>query len=182
MALEAADGTAFQITAGPSDTDGLRRQLVFGVPETNDSVRLDWPAGADFEAGPVEVLLRIGTMPAQRVTVKDNAIIDATPPAPPRFGPDADGVVSALAHAYATLAVAHPAALAVLHGKVPKHFSSAGKVPKDLLADDADDLATTVAEHAAAGAAIGATIAGPEGAVTGAILGAAIGAMIHMTE
>src|SRR3954463_6109159 len=183
MALEKSDGTAFQITAGSSDTDGSeQRHLSFGVPETNDTIRLDWAPDADFGAGPVEVRLRIGTMPASAVTVKDHEIVDGTPPDQPRFGPDADGIVSALAHAYATLVVAHPGTVAMLHGRVPKHIlfhgpvpkdvlGAAGEVPKDLVGAAEDDglvgaaeddgLVGKVAQYATAGAMLGKALAGP---------------------
>jgi hypothetical protein len=184
MALEARDGTAFRITAGSSGTEGSdQRHLTFAVPETNDAIRLDWSASADFD-GLVDVSVRLGTMPARSVTIKANQIVDDAPPDRPRFGPDADGILSVLAHAFATLVLAHPGAISMLNGRVPKDSGLFGEVPKDLIeeANSEDGLLTNIAQYAAAGAALGIAIAGPDGALPGSVLGAKVGVLVHMGE
>jgi hypothetical protein len=172
MGFDRRDGGAFQISAGTSDVDGaVVRQLVFGVTDTDDEVGLEWPALADLTGTrPVRVSLRIGTMSARQAVLERGAIVATEPPHEPRFGPNAQGILHAVAEAFALL---DPDAFAllrarlsrlladdaptILHGKVPEHAHGKvpehafgkvpehlyGKVPKDLL-DAAPGHATQV--------------------------------------
>jgi hypothetical protein len=132
------DGGAFQITAGMSDVDGsAHRQLVFGVPGTNDEVGLDWSGAADFSGDdPVPVSLRVGTMSPGRAVLKRGELVATEPAHEPPFGPNAEGILRAVAEALETVALAHPDTLAGLWGRLSTLLATntpailSGKVPE----------------------------------------------------
>jgi hypothetical protein len=179
ITLERHDGGAFQVVAG---TDGAsdQRHLTFAVPATNDSVRVGWDPAADFTGGgPVEVALRIGTMPAQSTCVKGGELIIAEPSDAPRFGPDANGILDALRDAFRGFLLADQQVIAALR---PPAFA-AGKIGKDLIKGGQDDLADTVAQYAAVGAALGTLLTGtPSGTAAGAAVGVVVGVLVTASD
>lgn len=197
--LERPDGGRFQVTSGASDLGAALRYLMFSVPETNDSVRLDWGDDDAFTAGgTVPVSLRIGTLPPQAAVMTQYAITSHTPPEP-RFGPNGDAILQALAYAYLPFVEAHPQVLKQIEAKVPKwHWVLQGKVPKSAAlpladagpapaeqADPTDEamtsLASAIAQYAAVGSSLGQLITrADEGAAVGAALGAAAGAAAYL--
>ncbi|HZN20781.1 MAG TPA: hypothetical protein VFB84_21755 [Micromonosporaceae bacterium] len=207
--LERPDGSTFQVTAGESDTGGPRtRYLVFGVPDTNDSVRLDWDGDADLATGgPVPVSLRVGTLPAQPGVLADHTVTVHGTPGEPTFGPNVEAILKVLAEAYLELVTAHPETVEEIEGKIPKwHWAGKigkgggadldGKIGKGLSPDvtglDPErvapggevgaELGTVVAQYAAAGSSIGVLISGtPAGAAVGAAIGAAAGVAAYLT-
>ncbi|GAB3829634.1 hypothetical protein ACFPIJ_32130 [Dactylosporangium cerinum] len=187
ITLERHDGGAFQVAAGSDEASG-QRHLTFAVPGTNDSVRVDWQPGADFTGGdPVEVALRIGTMPAQNASLKDGELLVTELSDAPRFGPDANGILDALRDAFSSFLLADqqvvaappPAATGGKIGKIGKF----GKIGKDFIEDDQSGQAATVAEYAAVGGVIGTLLLGtPSGTAVGTAVGAVVGVLVTATE
>ncbi|GAA3214214.1 hypothetical protein ACFO1B_12845 [Dactylosporangium siamense] len=186
ITLERHDGGAFQVVAG-SDEASDQRHLTFAVPATNDSVRVGWQPGADFTGGgPVEVAVRIGTMPAQDTCIKAGELLVAEPADAPRFGPDANGILDALRDAFGSFLLADQQVVAappaVAGGKIGK-IGKFGKIGKDLIEDDQNDQAATVAEYAAVGGVIGTLLTGsPGGTAVGTAVGALVGVLVTATE
>ena len=190
--------SGLQVTAGWADTDRPDvRFLLIGVPNTHDSVRLDWYDGTEF-AGDDSVTgwLRIGTLPAREVRMCKGEVAAARLTEARHFGPTAEGILRAVAEPLAQFAQAHPDVLhrlrervPALNGKVPQDH---GKVPKEPFPDA---FAVSVSEYAAAGAALGGLIsdaadaaeaaeaAEAAGAVTaGAALAALVGVGVYLTD
>jgi hypothetical protein len=178
--------SGLQVTAGWADTDRPDvRFLLIGVPNTHDSVRLDWYDGTEFAADvPVTGWLRIGTLPAREVRVSKGEIAADGSTEATHFGPTAEGILRAVAEPLAQFAQAHPDVLhklrervPMLNGKVPKDH---GKVPKEPFPDA---FALSVTEYAAAGAALGGLISDCTEAVTaGAALAALAGVSVYLTD
>lgn len=208
--LERPDGGTFQVTAGKSDTGGPKaRYLIFGVPDTNDSLRLDWDDDTDFAAGaPVPVSLRVGTLPAQPGVLTDHMVTSHGAPGEPMFGPNIEAILQALAESFLPFVTAHPETVKEIEGKIPKwHWEGkigkgggvrdGGEIGKGLSPDatgagsvltvpggEAEtELGITVAQYTAAGSSLGVLIAGtPAGAAVGAAIGAAVGVAAYLTE
>ena len=182
ITLERHDGGAFQVTAGSDGSD--QRHLIFAVPATNDSVQVDWRPGVDFTSGrPVEVALRIGTMPALRPSIADEELTLTNPPGEPQFGPGADGILDPLRDAFARFLMANPQAIVALHPGTKLNPSTRGKIGKAIIGDDPGPLADTVSEYAAVGAALGAFLTGdPGGAVAGEAMGVIVGVLVTTAQ
>ena len=73
IVLERTDGVRFQVTAGAPDGGPGRRHLTFSVPDTDDSLRLDWDQAVDILAGAaIPVSLRVGTLAAYPAELTDD--------------------------------------------------------------------------------------------------------------
>jgi len=178
--------SGLQVTAGWADTDRPDvRFLLIGVPNTHDSVRLDWYDGTEFGSDdPVPGWLRIGTLPAREVRVcKGEVAADGSTEAA-HFGPTVEGILRAVAEPLTQFAQANPDVLRrlrervpALSGKVPKDH---GKVPKEPFPDA---FAVSVSQYVAAGAALGGLISDCADAVTaGAALAALVGVSVYLTD
>ena len=197
--LERPDGGRLQVAAGPSDLGGALRHLMFSVPDTNDSARLDWGDAAAFAAaGTLPVILRIGTLAPQQAVMTQSALANHEPPDEAAVrDPSSKAILHALADAFLPFVLAHSPALTYLEGKVPKwHWVLQGKVPKspatrlveagpaaaETTHDAMTDLDAVVAQHAAAGSSLGTLITGSaDGAAIGAAIGAAVGLAEYLT-
>lgn len=180
--------SGLQVSAGFADTDRPDvRYLLVGVPNTHDSVRLDWYDGTAFGTdNPVTAWLRIGTLPAREVQIRKGEIVAEGPADEPQYGPTAAGILRAVAEPLTQFAVVHPEVLQRLTGTVAVMY---GKVPKDVqLAVSADEpaanpFAVASSQYQAAGRALGAlTAESPDGAAAGEVLGAIVGVMAYLTE
>ena len=188
ITLERHDGGAIQVAAGSAETSD-QRHLVFAVPDTNDSIRVDWPSSADFTDS-VEVALRFGTMPAQSTSIKDGDLLVTAPIDAPRFGPDANAILDALRDAFGGFVLAPaptigPPATAGKIGKIGKigRYFKLGKIGKDLIEGDPDSLGDSVAQYAAVGAALGSLlIPNLSGADTGGAVGVLVGVLVSASH
>jgi hypothetical protein len=180
--------SGLQVSAGFADTDRPDvRTLLIGVPNTHDSVRLDWYDGADFTSdSPVPAWLRIGTLPAQEIRLRKGEIVAGGPAEQPQFGPTAAGILRAVAEPLGQFTLVHPdvllnlnSSVTVMYGKVPKH------VPFAVSADEPipNPFAGAASQYQAAGSALGALITeSGDGAQAGAVLGAVVGVLAYLTE
>jgi hypothetical protein len=182
--------TGLQVSAGWADTDRPDvRFLLIGVPQTHDSVRLDWYDGTDFAGeDPVCAWLTVGTLPVREVRVCKGEIVPPGPARDPRFGPSAAGILRAVAEPLTQFAAAHPGLLHQLTGRLRVLF---GKWPKDIRPGAGGEPAPAVEnpfgeaviQYRAAGAALGGLVADPaEAAVAGAVLGSLVGVSAYLTD